>query len=163
MAVAGTLLGVVVGLIGERLIRRIGRVRCVIGDGDWSGHMVEYRPDGSMPKERHLQVAFVNGKELPVTIWEMGVEFYKGGKPLEEWARPVVQFVDERGDPRPLGPVNLPPHMTMPLTLRVLPDRDDKLREMEDVDKAVFVATLMGARDTRRELHPPWRETKNRS
>jgi hypothetical protein len=36
-------------------------------------------------------------------------------------------------------------------------ERDDKLRELEEADRAVFVATLVGARDKRKELHPPWR------
>jgi len=49
-------------------------------------------------------------------------------------------------------------HVAVPPTLHVLPGREDQLREVDDVDKAEFVATLIGARDKKRELKPPWQE-----
>jgi|SRR5215217_6283134 len=154
----GTLLGVALGLFGERWVRTWGEVRCVIEEDDWYGLIVSYSPEGGVPKERRLRVAFLNRKDLPVTVWDMHVEFYKGRKQLEEWARPAMQFVDERDQRGPVEPVNLPPHVTVTLALGVVPGRDDQLRELEDADRAVFVARLMGAEDKRRELAPPWRE-----
>jgi len=55
-------------------------VQCMIDEGDWC---VE-RNRGSAVVERRLRVAFINRKELPVTLWDMSVEFFTGGVPLEE-------------------------------------------------------------------------------
>jgi hypothetical protein len=149
-----TLLGVLVGLLGEPLTRRLGRVRCTIDSWKRSAGTPEE------PVTRMLQVTFLNGKELPVVVREMRVEFYKGGKPVPEWARPHLEFVDETSvqPRRPLGPVNLPSREAVPLTISVSAggDRDDAWKELAKVDRAVFTAKLVGAGDKRRELSPPW-------
>jgi hypothetical protein len=57
----------------------------------------------------------LNRKELPVTVWDVRVEFYKHYKqdaPLAEWARPTTQPVGERGEISPMAaPMTLPPHI----------------------------------------------------
>jgi hypothetical protein len=40
---------------------------------------------------------FLNHKDVPVTVWDMHVKFYSGGKPLPAWTRPHVQLVAESG------------------------------------------------------------------
>ena len=75
-AIGGVLgiVGVVVGLFAERLLQRIGAVRCVIEDDDW---YVARGRSGGFVDERRLRAAFLNRKELPVTLWDVRVEFSK--------------------------------------------------------------------------------------
>jgi hypothetical protein len=84
-----TLLGVAMGLFGERWVRTWGAVRC---DLVWwvarSTGSVD-SPGGVEVQERQLKATFSNRKDIPVTIWDMRVVFYKGDKPLDEGtARP---------------------------------------------------------------------------
>ena len=159
------IVGVAVGLFGERWVRRWGDVRCMMNEGDWYVPEGAYPLGSDTPRERRVRVTFLNGKELPVTVWDMRVEFYKGGELLEEWARPRVQLVEESGNISELGTVILPPHIPVSLEIRVISldahDTDQeqaaKLRALAEVDRAEFVATLVGARDKRKDLHPPWR------
>jgi hypothetical protein len=64
--------------------------------------------------------------------------------------------IEEGGKLTSVGPVNLTPYVPVSLTLRVVPGRDDMIGELEKMDKAEFVATLVGAPDKRKELKPPW-------
>jgi hypothetical protein len=143
---------VALGLFGEPWLRSRGAVECVIGEDDW----FVQRGSSTEVEERTLRVAFLNHKDVPVAVWDMRVEFYREGEPLAEWARPKVH-IDEGGKLTPVGPVNLAPHIPVPLTLRVVPGRDDISRELGKMDRAEFVATLVGAPDKRKELKPPWR------
>src|SRR5215211_3532875 len=152
------LIDVVLGLFLERWVRRWGAVRCEI---DWQvarGASSVDSPGGVQVEERHLQVTFRNEKDLPVTVLEMGVVFYKGGKPIEEWARPDVKVFDERGETSPVSLVNLPSHIAVLRKISVTPERDNpfKRRVLEEADRAEFVAIIVGARDKREELSPPW-------
>jgi hypothetical protein len=146
------LLGVVVGLFGERWVRSWGNVRCdieewVISVGTSAG-----------PEESKLDVRFLNEKDLPVVVWEMRMEFYKGEEPLEEWAYPTVLLVDEVTGNRSRGggPVNLPPRVAVTRTISLVSGRTDKSQELGRTDRAVFVADISGAKDKREEITPPW-------
>jgi hypothetical protein len=55
------IVGVVVGLIAERLLHRIGEVQCMIEEDGWR---VERGRGGRAVEERRLRVAFLNRKEL---------------------------------------------------------------------------------------------------
>ena len=176
LGIVGAVVGVMVGLFGERWLRRWGEVECRIEKGDW---YVERDRGGGVVKERRLRVAFLNRKELPVTLWGVRIEFSKGGEPLEEWARPLVRLVKEPGsiaDERitdELGAVTLPPHIPVPLEFSVLPEggamqgtdqeRAEKLRTLKETDSATFVATFFDARPKREKLEEAWlvRETEN--
>jgi hypothetical protein len=137
----------------------------VIEEGDWYAPEDAYALLSDTPRYRRLRVKFLNHKDLPVTVWGLRVEFYKGDKLLEEWARPHVHLVDESGSISELRQVPLPPYITVPLELLVISlgahDTDEqqaaKLQELKEADRAVFVATFIGAKEERRELHPPWR------
>jgi hypothetical protein len=150
-SIVGTLLGVVAGLFGERWVRSWGDVRCEIPN--WSitvGNPAE-------PEESQVEVRFLNEKELPVVVWEVGVEFYKGEEPLEAWAHPTAVFLDEAtGIRSPVAPVNLPPRVAVMRTLILVSGREDKRQELARADRAVFVANMSGAPDIREELTPPW-------
>jgi hypothetical protein len=70
------LLGAVVGLLVERLVRRLGKVQCVIEEGDWN---VQQDPSSILPEDsrRLLRVTFLNRKDVPVTVsregqWQCG-------------------------------------------------------------------------------------------
>jgi hypothetical protein len=100
------------------------------------------------PKESHLDVRFLNEKELPVVVWDMRVEFYKGDEPLEEWEHPTALFADEATARRSSsGPVNLPPRVAFTRTIVLIAGREDKRRELAAANRAVFVADISGARD----------------
>ena len=157
VTIVGTIGGALVGLFGERFVRRLGWVRCSVDQ--WYVQQGAAHPDGGgTAEERRLRVTFLNRKDLPVTVWDMRVEFCKRGVPTPRGARPHVVSVDESGNTKAFDPVALPPHIPVPLGLSVIPDRTDKLRELEKADTAEFVATLVGARDKRKKLHLPWRQ-----
>jgi hypothetical protein len=163
-AVVDALVGAAVGLFGERWVRRWGDVQCIISEDGWYIPEHAYPIGGEIPRERRLRVTFKNGKELPVTVWDMHVEFCKGGELLEEGARPLVQLVEESGNRSEFRHEILPPHIPVSLEIRVSPlgarDTDQeqaaKLQALAEADRAVFVATLYGAEDKREELDPPW-------
>ncbi|MDP8952670.1 MAG: hypothetical protein M3N18_10625 [Actinomycetota bacterium] len=107
-SIVGTLLGVAAGLFGERWVRSRREVRCQIDN--WRINV----GTSVGPEESHLEVKFLNEKELPVVVWEARIEFYKGDEPLEAWAHPSALFVDEgTGLRTSLGPVNLPPRVAV--------------------------------------------------
>jgi hypothetical protein len=169
VGIVGVVVGVMVGLFGERWLRRWGDVECRIKEDDWYVPKGAYPRGGDTPGERRLRATFTNGKELPVTVWDVRVDFYKGRELLEEWAeraRPRVQLVEESHNISELRAVILPPHIPVSLEIRVTPlgahDTDQeqaaKLRVLEEAERAEFVANLIDARDKRMELAPPWRQ-----
>jgi hypothetical protein len=154
-SIVGTLLGGTLGLVGERLVRRIGEVQCKIHR--WWIQQGAARPGGGgTAEERRLEVTLLNRKELPVTVTDMRVVFYKGGKPLEGWTEPNISFVDGSVQGSSVGLVNIPPYTGVTRILSVVPGRTDKLRELEKPDKAEFVAKIVGAKDIKKTLTPPW-------
>jgi len=52
-------------------------------------------------------------------------------------------------------PVNLPAREAVVQTISVVA-HGEKQRELAETDRAVFVASVVGARDKRKELVPPW-------
>jgi hypothetical protein len=152
------LIGVVLGLVLDRWVRRWGAVRCKI---DWQvarGAGSVNSPGGLQVDERQLKFTFRNEKDLPVTVLKMEGVFYKGSKPLEEWARPDVKIFDERRETSVGSLVNLPSHKAVSRTISLAPERNNpfKRRMLEEADEAEFVAAIIGARDKREQLTPPW-------
>jgi len=137
-----TLLGVALGLFGERWVRTWGEVRCDIG---WE----VTRSAGSEVQERQLKATFANRKDIPVTIWDMRVVFYKGDEPLDEGERPHMQFMGDRDGRRPFSPVNLPPRIPVSQTIFVFTgiDEADRKRAVEEADRVEFEALIDEARD----------------
>jgi hypothetical protein len=154
--ITSLVVGVILALAAPflwRYVRTLGKVRGRVDS--WHPQRSGYvdRLGASVAQVRRLQVTFKNGKDLPATVSEMRVEFYKEGEPLEDWARPNVAVVDEREQSSPL---NIPPHESRQLTIIVTPGRDDIIRELQKADEAVFVARIEGGEDQRLQLTPPW-------
>jgi len=153
-----TLLGVVVGLFGARWVRSWGKVRCEIDSWQPSTKGGQLAAGYIGVEERRLQVTFLNQKDLTVTVWDMQLAFYKGSEPIEAWAHPHLEFVDDHAQRKPLGRVDLPPRVSVPLAIHATLGRDDKRYAMEGVDRAEFVASIVGAKDIRRALPGPWHQ-----
>lgn len=149
-SMGGTLLGTLLGLFGERLVRRIGEVRCDVDSWDF--------PDIDHSDRRDLQVTFLNRKEVPVTVRDMRVNFYSEGRPLEGWVRrPQLWLVDESDQRSTMGALNLFPHEAVVQTIRVFVLLSDPNREvLAKADRAEFVANIVGTKDVRKPLTPPW-------
>jgi len=116
--------------------------------------------------ERRLKVWFLNQKELPVTVRDMRVVYYKGAQPLKEEEHPHVQFVNENGEWRSLSSVHLPSRepveqiisVTLGAVLSGSPSSPDpvKKRAVKEANEAVFEAKILGARDRKKKLTPTW-------
>jgi hypothetical protein len=161
-----TLLGVVVGLFGERWVRRLGRVRYWT---DWQVQRGEFRAEvGTVALERQLKVTFLNRKDVGVTVQDMRVEFYnREGQLLGEEERPYLYFIDpESNEWSAPGPVDLPPGRTVQQTISltlgevqsgsVTNPEPARQKAVEGAAWAVFVARIVGAWNKRRKLSPPW-------
>jgi len=158
--VGGTLLGVVLGLFGERWVRTWGEVRC---DMRWSvgrGAGGVDSPGGVEVQERQLQATFLNRKDVPVTVWDMRVELYKGGKPLDAQERPYLEFAGPRGGRRPSFELTtLHPRIPVSHTVIVSPGHNEyeRQRAAEEADRIEFVAVIEGAKTISTRL-APWDE-----
>jgi hypothetical protein len=154
-----TLLGVAMGLFGERWVRTWGKVRC---DVDWgvarSASSVD-SPGSVEVQERQLKATFSNRKDIPVTIWDMRVVFYKGDRPLGEEERPHMEFTGASGGRMPFAPVNLPPRIPVTRTIFVAPPSNipNSLRAVEEADRVEFEAIIDEASDIRMRL-ALWRD-----
>jgi hypothetical protein len=91
------IIGVVLGLIGEPWLRRQGDVRCDIARDAWQ--IIQGTP--ATPLESQFEVTFWNGKEIPIAVMGVRMEFYKGTTMLEEWARPDLLFATGDGNIAP--------------------------------------------------------------
>jgi hypothetical protein len=144
-----TLLGVAMGLFGERWVRTWGAVRC---DVDWgvarSAGSVN-SPGGVEVQERQLKATFSNRKDIPVTIWDIRVVFYKEDEPLDEEERPHMEFTGASGGRREFSPVNLPPRVPVTRTIFVTPGHNESDRQwaLEEADRVEFEAIIDEARD----------------
>ena len=98
----------------------------------------------------------MNRKDVPVTVWDMRVVFYKGDKLLDEAERPHIEFLDARATRgrSPLDLVNLPPRIPVTRTISVAPGHNelDRQRAVEEADRVQFVAIIDGAKDIRMQL-----------
>jgi hypothetical protein len=147
--IVGTLLGVALGLFGERWVRRWGAVQCDMRWLNTRGAGSVDSPGGVEVQERQLELTFFNRKDVPVTVWEMRVEFYKGDKPLDEQERPHVEFVRPSGGrgPGPFELVSLPSYIPVSRKVIVSPGHNEPLRQraVEEADRIEFVAVIEGA------------------
>ena len=136
-------------VFGPRWLRQRGKVECEV---------LDWRPwrTNLHPQQRRLFLRFYNDKEIPVAVRRLGIEWSKGSKPLAEWAHPNMQFVDEHQRPSALGIVDLPPRREVRRTIVITPGRDDIVRELAEMDRAVFVAHIDRVGDVSEGLTPPW-------
>jgi hypothetical protein len=159
----GTLLGVVLGLFGERWVRTRGKVRCDIRWRNTRGAGGPGSPGGFEVQQRQLEATFLNYKDVPVTVWEMRVDFYKGGEPLNDEERPQVEFAGSRGGTRPRFELaTLHPRIPVTRTVIVSPGHNETVRQraVEEADRIEFVAVIEGAKVKRKRL-APWNELED--
>jgi hypothetical protein len=149
-SIVGAVAGALAGLFGGRWVRSWGKVQCEVVN--WR---VSVGPSTD-PTERELEVRFVNEKELQVIVVDMSVAFYTGDKPLEKRARPHLMF-GSGNNKTALSPVNVPGRSAVTQTFSVIAGLAEIQRELAATNRAEFVATLVGARDMRKKLEPPWR------
>ena len=112
---------------------------------------------GVNAQERRLQVTFLNRKELPVTVGHMQVAFYKGAGPSRgghgrTWSSWTISTVEAHC----IGPGGPPAGRVR----RVHDSPDPRSRRqagaMEGVDRAEFVANIVGVRAVLKVLPGPW-------
>ena len=143
----GTLLGVALGLFGERWVRRWGEVRCDIRWSNTRGAGSVDSPGGVEVQERQLEDTFLNRKDVPVTVWEMQVVFYREDKALDEQERPYVEFTRAGGGKGPFELVNLPPRIPVTRRVVVSSGHNELLRQQAvgEADRIEVVALIEGA------------------
>ena len=131
-----TLLGVALGLFGERWVRRRGDVRCSID----SWHNVT---DTGIPnEEREVEATFLNEKDVNAVVWNIQVVFHKEG---QDPFCPTLTFWDGPSRGQVVGVLNLPPWVAVTRRMKV----------SQEADRAEFVATIAGVGKKREELRPP--------
>lgn len=145
-SIVGTLLGVALGLFGERGVRRWGAVRCVVDS--WEA----IEPTNGT-EERDIQVTFLNDKDVNAVIWDMRVEFHREG---HESLVPPLTYSKGVDRGQLVGKLNLPPQIAVTQRMRVSLHGED-LRMAWSAERAEFVATIAGIGEGREELRPPWR------
>jgi hypothetical protein len=145
-SIVGTLLGVALGLFGERWVRRWGAVRCVVDS--WEA----IEPTNGI-EERDIQVTFLNDKDVNAVIWDMRVEFHREG---HESLFPPLTYSEGVDRGQLVGKLNLPPQIAVTRRMRMSLHGED-LRMAWSADRAEFVATIAGIGEGREELRPPWR------
>jgi hypothetical protein len=107
-------------------------------------------PGGVEVMQRQLGVTFLNRKDVPVSVWDLRVVFYKGGQPLGTEERPSLQFSGEHGGRGPFELVPLLPHIPVTRTVSVEPfTNHEKLRPLQEADRIEFVAEIEGAKTVR--------------
>jgi hypothetical protein len=151
-----TLLGVALGLFGERWVRTVGRVRCDLRWANSLGAGGVDSPGGVEVQQRQLEVTFLNRKDVPVTVWDMQVTFYKGDMPLDEEERPQMNFAPERSAPARFERATLPPRIHVSRTVVVSPGHNEYRRQqaVEEADRIEFTAEIEGAGTISARLAP---------
>lgn len=153
--------GVVVGLFGERWVRTRGKVQC---DIRWrNGKDTPDKLAGLEVQERQLEATFLNYKDVPVTVWDLRVEFYKRGKLLDAQEHSDLHFSTPRGGSRPsFELVTLHPRIPASRTVHVSPGYNEPFRERaaEEANRIEFVAVIEGANDIRKRL-ARWNEAED--
>jgi hypothetical protein len=146
------------GLFGERWVRTWGEVRCDLRWLNTRGAGSVDSPGGVEVQERQLEVTFLNRKDVPVTVWEMRVVFYRGNKPLDDEERPHVAFTRPSGGmgPGPFELVNLSPRIPVRRTVIVSPGHEEHRRQraVEEADRIEFLAEIEGAKTISTRLAP---------
>lgn len=94
-----------------------------------------------------MEATFLNHKDVPVTVWEMRVMFYKGGEEFVPEERPNLAYTGSRSRRGAFELMTLPPRIPAKRTIFVtLPlNMPDIMRTFEEADRIEFVAVIEGA------------------
>ena len=144
------IVGVAVGLFGERWVRRRGDVRCSID----SWHNVT-DTGRSVTEDREVEATFLNEKDVNTVVWNIQVVFHKEG---QDPFCPTLTFSDGPSRGQVVGVLNLPPWVAVTRRMKVSLHYPDDLQKAKEADRAEFVATIVGIGEKREELRPPGTE-----
>ncbi len=142
----GSLLGVIVGLFGERYIRQRGKVRCddIVA---WTG---EENPSPGAPEVRHFEVSFYNEKDVALALWDIHMEVVpEDGDP----ERVGIRFSGEAGEW--VSVLNLPPRVAVSRGMQVTAG-GATLEKIWHAGQLRFVGIIPGGEEFSKEL-PSWR------
>jgi len=143
IAGAFTLLGVALGLFGERYIRERGKVRYEIDA--WTG--ADNASFGA-PEVRHFEVNLYNEKDVTLALWDVHMEFVpEDGEP--ERVGLQLASTGERVDV-----LNLPSHVAISEVMQVTA-RGATLHRIKHARKLRFVGIIPGGKEFSKEL-PSW-------
>lgn len=129
LAVVGTLLGVVVGLVVEDRLRRRGEVRREVRA--WVGGQT-----GGISESRVFEVRFFNDRDVNISLWDVKVEFYDGKELIAS-----LPPKESAGTSPPVGPVDLPSRRSVFITMMVEAD-SELLEKLRRSDRSTLVATV---------------------
>jgi hypothetical protein len=140
----GSLLGVALGLFGERYIRERGKVRCEIDA--WSG---EENPSFGAPEVHHFEVNIYNEKDVALALWDIHMEVVpEDGEP----ERVGLQFARTTGEW--VSVLNLPSRVAISEGMRVTAG-GATLYRIKHARKLRFVGVIPGGKEFSKDL-PRW-------
>ncbi len=137
------LLGVVVGLVAEQVLRRKGVVRLEVEA--WAGGS-----KGGPFEERHFEARFFNDRDVNISLWDPRVEFYEGGQLID--AMPTANPRSGQGS---VGPIDLPSRTSVYVTM-ALRSEGGHLTAIKQADRVSFAATIVPSGKKMEEPLPPW-------
>jgi hypothetical protein len=138
-----TLLGVALGLVGERWLRRRREVSREVKawvDGRTGGHT----------ETRQFEVRFFNNKDVNIAVWDPKVEFYEGAELVAPPMIPKEPLSEE-----PIGPTDLPSRTSVYRTMW-LQASEELLEKLKRADRGRFVARVVPGRERIEKSLPPW-------
>lgn len=137
-----TLLGVALGLFGERYLRERGKLDCQVEawtGGAWSSRTQEFR---------HFEVRFYNAKEIALPVWDIHMELASDGKAPER----VELYSTSTG--AKVSMLNVAPSTVVSEGLKATVG-GELLESLRRGRKARFVGAIPGRRGVSKDL-PPW-------
>ena len=137
------IVGVAVGLFGERYIRERGKVRCEIDA--WTG---ADNPSFGAPEVRHFEVNLYNEKDVALALWDIHVEF------VPEDGEPERVGLELTSTGERVSMLNLPSHVAISEGMRVTA-RGATLHRIQHARKLRFVGIIPGGKEFSKEL-PRW-------
>jgi hypothetical protein len=143
LAIIGTLLGVLVGLFGERYVRQFGALRCDIDA--WTG--AQHASPG-VPEDRIFEVNFFNEKDVDLALWDVRLEFAQGN---EEPERVSLRFADTG---EWVSVLNLPSRVAVSRSMRVTAG-GPVLERARRANQVRFVGIVPGGKEFGKDL-PRW-------
>jgi hypothetical protein len=141
-----TLLGVALGLFGERYIRERRRVHCEVDA--WTG---AENPSYGAPEVRHFATTFYNNKDVALALWDVRMEFV----PADGDPESVKLRNTSAGDQ--VDVFNLPPRMAVSEVMQVTAG-GETLHKIKHARALRFAGTFPGGKEFSKDL-PRWDST----
>jgi hypothetical protein len=142
-SIVGTLLGVLVGLLGERYARERGKLHCEIDA--WTG---EERNSYGAPEVRHFEATFYNEKDVALALWEVHMEA------VQEDGETDLVGLQLTSTGEWVNVLNLPPHVAISQTMKATAG-GEVLYRLKHAHQLRFVGVIAGGKELIREL-PSW-------